>query len=30
MGFRSDRFAPLEEIEDTQYAEKEEALIRIR
>jgi hypothetical protein len=27
MGFRSDRFAPLEEIEDTQYAEKEEALI---
>jgi hypothetical protein len=29
MGFRSDRFAPLEEIEGAQYTEKEEALIRI-
>jgi hypothetical protein len=30
MGFRSDRFAPLEEIEETQYAEKEETLVRVR
>lgn len=30
MGFRSDRFAPLEEIEDTQYDEKEEDLVRVR
>jgi hypothetical protein len=30
MGFRSDRFAPLEEIEETECAEKEESLVRVR
>jgi len=30
MGFRSDRFAPLEEIENTEYAEAEEVLVRPR
>ena len=32
MGFRSDRFAPLEEIEDenTAYAEDEDELVRVR
>ncbi|MEI6337279.1 MAG: hypothetical protein WCQ57_01690 [Verrucomicrobiota bacterium] len=30
MGFRSDRFAPLEENENTAYAENEEELVRVR
>jgi hypothetical protein len=30
MGFRSDRFAPLEELENTEYAEAEEVLVRVR
>ena len=30
MGFRSDRFAPLEEIENAEYAEKEESLVKVR
>jgi len=30
MGFRSDRFAPLEEIENTEYAEHEEELVQVR
>ncbi len=30
MGFRSDRFAPLEELENTEYAENEEELVRVR
>ena len=30
MGFRSDRFAPLEEVENTEYAENEEELVRVR
>lgn len=30
MGFRSDRFAPLEEYENTEYAEREEELVRVR
>jgi hypothetical protein len=30
MGFRSDRFAPLEELENTEYAEAEEVLVRPR
>jgi hypothetical protein len=30
MGFRSDRFAPLEEIENAAYAEEEEPLVRVR
>ncbi len=30
MGFRSDRFAPLEENENTEYAENEEELVRVR
>jgi hypothetical protein len=30
MGFRSDRFAPLEEIENTEFAEEEQVLTRKR
>jgi hypothetical protein len=29
MGFRSDRFAPLEEAQETRYAEEEEALLSL-
>jgi hypothetical protein len=30
MGFRSDRFAPLEEIENTEFAHEEQVLTRKR
>jgi hypothetical protein len=30
MGFRSDRFAPLDELEYTGHSEKEEAFVRVR
>ncbi|HEY5704190.1 MAG TPA: hypothetical protein VIS96_01295 [Terrimicrobiaceae bacterium] len=30
MGFRSDRFAPLEELEETEFAEEEQTLTRVR